>query len=316
MPTRSKILALGLSSAFLFLPTVVLAEYKLLEPTIVDRTGDVSSPGLGIYLGWLFNAFFAVVAIVTFIQIIITGVSYVTSAIPQVKAVAKDKMGQALFGFALALGAWLILNTISPGTFTNIDLSLENVVHTATGGGSSTPTNPPADQDNDNSEGEGEPTDNNNGEPGSTNPNEQVVRDRLSQSNIKVSGTEGGTPCAPGQTSGCTDVGNLKETTITGLEQIREDCPDCGLLVTAGSEAGNGHVGGSGYTHENGYKVDLQRGANLNNYIGTNFQEVDPIYYDGQYCPTYVGTLEDGTRVRAMDESATGRNIWDMQFVK
>ena len=88
------------------------------------------------------------------------------------------------------------------------------------------------------------------------------------------------------------------------------------MLVTAGSEAGNGHVGGSGYTHENGYKVDLQRGANLNNYIGTNFQEVDPIYYDGQYCPTYVGTLEDGTRVRAMDESATGRNIWDMQFVK
>ena len=311
MPTRSKILALGLSSAFLFLPTVVLAEYKLLEPTIVDRTGDVSSPGLGIYLGWLFNAFFAVVAIVTFIQIIITGVSYVTSAIPQVKAVAKDKMGQALFGFALALGAWLILNTISPGTFTNIDLSLENVVQTATSGGSSTPTNPPSTPGQDT--GNELPNDPRNSESGPSDKTTQQACDELRNAGYTITSSNGKSPCdGPGSN---TEVAGLQPTTIERAQQMKQDCEQktpgqCNFIITGATEGG--HSANTPYDHANGYKMDFEDNDSADNYFTQNFTRKGT---RGDGAPLYYSP--DG-KIVAADERAPGMGTgshWDVTFL-
>src|SRR5690606_27363588 len=60
--------------------------------------------------------------------------------------------------------------------------------------------------------------------------------------------------CAGSQTTGCTNVGGLRQATVSHLKILHEACTDCTIIITGGSEGG--HAAGPN-SHENGYKVDI-----------------------------------------------------------
>lgn len=85
--------------------------------------------------------------------------------------------------------------------------------------------------------------------------------------------------CPEGQTTGCTDVGGLRDETVNGILNFNSACGvDCNLVITAGSEGG--HAGGI-YSHGNGYKVDYRLNNNINNYITSNYKKLGERSGDG-----------------------------------
>ena len=293
-----KVIIFLASLVFLLIPVIVAyaADYVLLEPSLVDKNPGATSPGLTTYLGWLYNSFFALIAIASFVLIVWGGFEYVTSSIPGLKANGLARINQALLGFGIALFAWLILETISAGTFTNINLNLDNVGGTSfsagpagTGGGTrgpSGPTTPATDNPTPSTTGTGR-----------SNITEDEARKKLESLGIPVN-------AQPPQT---TLVG-MQPTTIDALVNIKEDCPGCDLIVTGGTEdTAGGHSPGV-YSHVNGYKVDLRPSANVDKYFTT-----------GDWKP--IGTRSDGARmyqngtiIAADERNIPGRNPhWDLQ---
>src|SRR3989344_4473692 len=67
------------------------------------------------FLGWLFPVMIAGAALIATLSIIFAGFQWMAGAIspPQVEA-AKNRISAAVLGLAIALGSWLILNTINP----------------------------------------------------------------------------------------------------------------------------------------------------------------------------------------------------------
>jgi len=67
------------------------------------------------YLGIIYNFLISVVGLVAAVMMVIGGFQYLTSAGDSAKiGAAKSRMGDALIGLVLALGAYTILNTINP----------------------------------------------------------------------------------------------------------------------------------------------------------------------------------------------------------
>ncbi len=97
-------------------------EYKFLAPlpgtgTTFDPTsvgGKEGSDALGKYLNAMIKLFIGVCAVLAVIMIVLGGIEYMTSELPGNKESGKKKITQAIFGLLLALGAWVILNTINP----------------------------------------------------------------------------------------------------------------------------------------------------------------------------------------------------------
>lgn len=88
--------------------------------------------------------------------------------------------------------------------------------------------------------------------------------------------------CGPGQTSGCTDVGGLRDDTVDGVINLKAYCGvDCEVVITGGSEGNGIHNESGTYNHINGYKVDLRPNPELNNYIETNFTKIPEPRSDG-----------------------------------
>src|SRR3989344_2846908 len=67
------------------------------------------------FLGWLFPVMIAGAALIATLSIIFAGFQWMAGAIspPQVES-AKNRISAAVLGLAVALGSWLILNTINP----------------------------------------------------------------------------------------------------------------------------------------------------------------------------------------------------------
>ncbi len=56
----------------------------------------------------------------------------------------------------------------------------------------------------------------------------------------------------------------MRQETIEGILDIKRDCPNCNVVITAGTEGGHS----SGQTsHANGYKADLRTTSSLNRYL-------------------------------------------------
>ncbi|MEF3691869.1 MAG: hypothetical protein V3574_02300 [Candidatus Moraniibacteriota bacterium] len=107
---------------------------------------------------------------------------------------------------------------------------------------------------------------------------EQEVRSVFSESGISINNNA----CNPGQTSGCTDVGGLREYTISSVVVLRELCgASCEVVITGGSEGNGIHNESGTYNHINGYKVDLRPNPELNNYIETTFTKIPEPRSDG-----------------------------------
>lgn len=95
--------------------------------------------------------------------------------------------------------------------------------------------------------------------------NEAEVRAKLAALNIGVN--KGACPQGArfqSVSGGCTSVGGLNESTITGLARVQQAC-GCRLIVNGGSELGHS-------THKDGTNVDLPVGASTNAYINGQLQ--------------------------------------------
>jgi len=88
--------------------------------TSIDVT-DVSS--LSIYLNTMIALFIGISAVLAVIMIVLGGIQYATSELISSKEAGKERIRNALFGLLLALGSWLILNTINPDLLNTNPLS-------------------------------------------------------------------------------------------------------------------------------------------------------------------------------------------------
>lgn len=90
-----------------------LAHLPGMENTInVSDTGGIDA--LGAYLNVIVTIFIGICAVLAVVMIVIGGMQYMTSELISSKEAGKEKIRNAIFGLLLALGAWLILNTINP----------------------------------------------------------------------------------------------------------------------------------------------------------------------------------------------------------
>jgi len=297
-----KVIIFLASLVFLLIPVIVAyaADYVLLEPSLVDKNPGATSPGLTTYLGWLYNSFFALIAIASFVLIVWGGFEYVTSSIPGLKANGLARINQALLGFGIALFAWLILETISAGTFTNINLNLDNVGGTSysagpagTGGGTrvpSGPTTPATDNPTPSTTGTGR-----------SNITEDEARKKLESLGIPVN-------AQPPQT---TLVG-MQPTTVDALVGIKEDSL-CDLMVTGGTEDTTGGHSPGMYSHVNGYKVDIDNNDCIDKYF-TGWTKIAPRRDRVGGQTVLVPQYQNGNIIAADERHVPTRGShWDIQ---
>ena len=92
-----------------------LCEQYLAENKPVPSLCTKEDPsGFNGFLNYAFRLLIGISAVLLVLRIIFEGYQYAVSDVPFLKASAKSKLGQSFAGLALALSAWLILNTINP----------------------------------------------------------------------------------------------------------------------------------------------------------------------------------------------------------
>jgi len=205
---------------------------------------------------------------------IVAGViMYIVSAgNQQMMESAKNIIKQALIGVVIVLTAWLIVNTSMWLLASKSDLDIG-----ATSWDSFT-----CEYSNSQASGGGGTT----GGGATGGGSAPTAMDEINKRNLLTAAGVGvnNTNCDPGETTGCTTIGGLREETITGVTDLKSACgDDCDVIVTAGSEGG--HSTSTDYSHENGYKADLRLNDNLNSYITSNYEQDGTrdgatLYYD------------------------------------
>ena len=104
-----------------------LSGYVLLEPLPglinIENTGP---SGFADYLNKIFAVVIGVAGLLAVLMLVINGIQYMMTDSVFQKGEAKSGIGNALLGLFLALGAFVILNTINPD-LTNLNLKVEKV---------------------------------------------------------------------------------------------------------------------------------------------------------------------------------------------
>lgn len=130
-------------------------EYVPLAPLPFEGLNGGSTPNLGEYLASMFKMGIVVVIILAVIMIVFHGIALSTVGAIQGKQDHKKGVWNAILGLVLALGSWLLLNTVNPELASNLGVGIPNVsidgyVYTAPGvaslptDGSCGPQQPPA----------------------------------------------------------------------------------------------------------------------------------------------------------------------------
>lgn len=120
----------------IFAQTAPDTTYHLLAPlgelkTFNPGSGDTPGAGdLGKYLNIIIPIFIGLCAVLAVVMIVLGGMQYMTSELISSKEEGKKRIWNAIFGLLLALGAWLILNTINPNLLKTDLSSLEGVTVT------------------------------------------------------------------------------------------------------------------------------------------------------------------------------------------
>jgi hypothetical protein len=110
MNTKKLFLACSVFSVF---PVVVFAQpasYELLAP--IGTVTQVSS--FGAYLKIVFEGTIGVAGVLAVVMIVICGIKMMTTEAISSRGEAKQCITNAIIGLLLAIGSWLILNTINP----------------------------------------------------------------------------------------------------------------------------------------------------------------------------------------------------------
>lgn len=220
--------------------------YTLLQALPGNKT-EVS--GLSDYLSWLFTFALAAAAFLAVLQIVIGGLQIISGGASETaRSNAKKRIQDALWGLLLAFGAVLILETISPGQFTNLNLSITPVTIKApapsSGGGGGTSSIPGATAN--------------------------VYSNNTAKSLLESAGyriTSSGN-CSVITNKNCTSLEGIPKSTVDKLITIANDfratCSTCDLAITGGTETGHS---------EHGWGlpvVDLGKSSTLDNFLQAN----------------------------------------------
>lgn len=106
--------------------------------------------------------------------------------------------------------------------------------------------------------------------------------------------------CTNRQNPSCTSFEQINQATVTGLKTLKS-ASGCALNVTGGTE--KGHAPGE-YSHEKGFKADINPNACASNYITRSFTRIANRASDG--APRY--------RSSAGNVYARESNHWDITF--
>ena len=68
---------------------------------------------------------------------------------------------------------------------------------------------------------------------------------------------------------GNTSLAHVRQETISEIVKLKQNCIDCVVTVTGGTEQTGGHNDGA-FSHANGYKIDLRDSPSLYKYINDN----------------------------------------------
>jgi hypothetical protein len=110
------------------LPENYELEYAPLAPLPFPGLDGGSTPNLATYLQGIFRMLLIVAVVLSVVMIVIAGFQYVaSSANPQGKGEARKRLSGALIGLVLALGSWLLLDTVNPNFASNLSISIPMV---------------------------------------------------------------------------------------------------------------------------------------------------------------------------------------------
>ncbi len=97
-----------------------------LPSALPGSSNQITSSNLGQYFSQMYQLGVGVATALAVLMIILGGVEYVTTDAIGGKEEGKTKVQNAILGLLLALGSWIILNTINPA-FLNTNLQISNV---------------------------------------------------------------------------------------------------------------------------------------------------------------------------------------------
>jgi hypothetical protein len=236
---------------------IVSSEYST-EP-LAPLPGFTGNPNLGQWLESLFTILIVIAGILAFIMIIVGGLTYLTSESFGGKGQGKSYIINAIVGLILALGAWVILNTINPELAEDLNIKIPTVT-----------LDGPTKEWNNGNAAPGTniaPTALLNGQPiimGMIWPDDSQQRAQLSAAGISVvsSGNSNCTPTAG--TPNCTSV--YFDGSASGIIQeiinFKSTCGNCDIVITGGSEAWLHSTHGP-----NKRIVDMRATPSLNTYL-------------------------------------------------
>jgi len=123
-------------------PVQSVDTYTLLQPLGSIKVFDPKQNCAFVqYLNLMIKVFLIIAAILSMVMIVMGGIEYMTSELISSKEAGKERITNAILGLLIAMGAWLILNTINPNllnlcvdrsTFpkASFELSPESIEHT------------------------------------------------------------------------------------------------------------------------------------------------------------------------------------------
>lgn len=258
----------------------VTSQYELLAP-LPEIGGMVDiDKGLGDYLNALFRFIIGLAGVLAVVMIVFGGIQYMMTDVVFDKEDAKKKITGAIWGLILALGSFVILNTINPDLlnlnigikpvqlsvlsdeelFSLVEDVIKDVPQTAIDGKFCTRTaGGPYDQGANWTEV-------------TPQPSESANRQKLT-SKVGDGGYNTGVETSGGGTTTCVAVGQSNCTSVRGLNlsyisKLRQGCPNCDLVITGGTECWL-HGGTNQLTSHrpDSPTIDLRVTDSLNKYI-------------------------------------------------
>lgn len=216
------------------------------------------------------------VAITGVVVITIAGVAYILSAgSPGMTSWAKSAVKNTLIGVAVILLAFMAITFIINRIFNNVESDLPTYEGGLTNYGnlwefecsvnsSGTPSQSSTSSTTGSASGTGSGTSPGSGATGAVSADEQNARDMLrAASNGKVSVWE--------SRPGATKIQGLRKESVDGVLAFQREA-DVPVIVTGAAESGY-HDSGN-YSHEKGYKVDIEDTSAVNDYIASHYTSV------------------------------------------
>ncbi len=225
----------------------VQEDYSLLAPIPgVNKIDNTNT--LGTYLNFFFKFAISVCAGLAVLMIVIYGVQYMGDGSVFGHTEAKSKIGSAIMGLLLALGAYALLNTINPDLVGSNGIKIKQVTIKLQS------MDIPQEVQKD---GTYVGTTYKKGE---IWPDDQKTRDDLKKINISVSPTK----CTTVGQSGCTTVYGLNTAFVS---KLKTTCPTCDITITEGTGFWK-HIANVYKIHyPGGWTVDMRQTTTLSTFI-------------------------------------------------